>query len=197
LSIGAHFQDEPMKIKLNLATSPLEMHRRFLAGASLLGVAGGIVLVFFGLHVYRTRLTEEDFRNQMAVIQAATAKLRRENADLEQFFARPENAKLHDRAAFINSLIDERSFDWTKMFMDLEKILPPGVRVVSISPKLQKGQVEVKLVIGASGDESKLKFLRALEQSGDFSKIKVLGERSPAKFEGSERVQIELTAWYL
>ncbi len=186
-----------MKIKLNLATSPLEMHRRFLAGASLVGVAAGIVLVFFGLHVYRTRLTEEEFRNQMAVIQAATAKLRRENADLDQFFARPENAKLHDRAAFINSLIDERSFDWTKMFMDLEKILPPGVRVVSISPKLQKGQVEVKLVIGASGDESKLKFLRALEQSANFSKIKVLGERSPAKSEGSERVQVELTAWYL
>src|SRR6266571_4210387 len=137
-----------MKIKLNLATSPLEMHRRFLAGASLVGVAAGIVLVFFGLHVYRTRLTEEEFRNQMAVIQAATAKLRRENADLDQFFARPENAKLHDRAAFINSLIDERSFDWTKMFMDLEKILPPGVRVVSISPKLQKGQVEVNLVLG-------------------------------------------------
>lgn len=186
-----------MKIKLNLATSPLETHRRFLVGASLLGIAVGIALVVLGLHVYRTRLAEEEFRNQMAEIQAGTARLRRENAELEQFFTRPENAKLHDRAAFLNSLIDERSFDWTKMFMDLEKILPMGVRVVSISPKLQKGQVEVKLVVGATGDESKLKFLRAIEQSEKFTKVKVVGEHPPTKPEGGERILVELTAWYL
>lgn len=186
-----------MKIKLNLATSPLETHRRFLAGASLVGAAAGIALVLLGLHVYRTRVAEEEFRKQMAEVHAKTIELRRQNAVLEQFFARPENARLHDRAAFLNSLIDERSFNWTKMFMDLEKILPAGVRVVSISPKLQKGQVEVKLIIGATGDESKLKFIRAMEQSENFSKVKVVGERPPAKAEGGERVQVELTALYL
>jgi Tfp pilus assembly protein PilN len=186
-----------MKIKLNLATSPLEMHRRFFVGTTLLGAAAAIALVVLGLHVYRARVAEEDFRNQMDVIQARTAALRQENAGLEQFFAKPENAKLHDRAAFLNSLIDERSFDWTKMFMDLERILPQGVRVVSISPKMQQGQVEVKLVVGATGDESKLKFLRAIEQSGSFTKIKVIGDRPSTKPEGGERIQVELTAWYL
>lgn len=186
-----------MKIKLNLASFPLELHRRFVVGASILGAVAAIVLVFLGTHVYAVRHAEEDFRNQMDAIQADMAKLRGENAALEQFFARPENAKLHDRAAFLNSLIDERSFDWTRMFTDLERILPPGVRVVSISPKLQKGQVEVKLVVGATGDESKLKFLRAIEQSGSFSRVQVLGERPPSKAEGGERIQIELTAWYL
>ena len=35
--------------------------------------------------------------------------------ELDDFFARQENAKLKDRVAFLNSFIDESSFDWTRM----------------------------------------------------------------------------------
>jgi hypothetical protein len=63
------------------------------------------------------------------------------------------------------------------MFMDLEKILPAGVRVVTIEPKHEKGRVEVKLVIGAMNDEAKLKFLNALEASPAFSHVSWLTKK--------------------
>ncbi len=47
------------------------------------------------------------------------------------------------------------------MFMDLEKVLPAGVRVVSIEPKQDKGRVEVKFIIGAASDEAKVKLLES------------------------------------
>jgi hypothetical protein len=54
----------------------------------------------------------------------------------------------------------------------------------------------VKLVVGALSDESKLKFLRALESSKEFSRIQVLAETRPNRAGETDRVYLELTAWY-
>jgi hypothetical protein len=81
--------------------------------------------------------------------------------------------------------------------MDLEKILPAGVRVVSIQPKHDKGIVEVKLTIGALSDEAKLKFLHALEQSSSFTHVQMLSEKQVVPTNGSnDRIDVELTAVY-
>jgi hypothetical protein len=80
--------------------------------------------------------------------------------------------------------------------MDLEKTLPPGVRVVNISPKLNNGRAQVEITIGAATDDGKIKFLQALEQSKVFSEIEVKGERHSDTGAALDRVVLELSAWY-
>lgn len=186
-----------MKIRLNLGTRPLETHRRFLAASGLAGALAGLVLLILSWHVYRVRKADQEFRAQMDQVQRKMVALRQQRQALEQYFGRPENRNLHERSVYLNSLIDQRSFNWTQMFMDMEKVLPAGVRVVSISPKLEKGRVSVKLTIGATTDESKLKFLKALESSKQFTGIAVLGERTPNRAESADAALVELEAWYL
>src|SRR5580698_10463010 len=186
-----------MKVRLNLSTKPLETHRKFLAGAGILGVVAGLFFIGLGLHVYAVRRGDEVFRERVVAVRSEMVNLDRQRAELEQFFDRPENAKLHDRSAFLNTLIDEQSLNWTQMFMDLEKILPAGVRVVSIQPRLEKGHVEVKLTIGATNDEAKLKFIHALEQSGSFSHVQLVNEKETLPgTPGPDRVDAELTVVY-
>jgi type IV pilus assembly protein PilN len=122
-------------------------------------------------------------------------KLQQQRADLERFFKLDENASLNARAKVLNGVIIARSFNWTKMFMDLERILPAGVHVVSIEPHQDKGSVEVKLTVGATSDEAKLKLLRALEDSHSFSQVKLLEEHTPAQA-GEDQKILELTAVY-
>jgi Tfp pilus assembly protein PilN len=94
-------------------------------------------------------------------------------------------------------MIQQRSFPWTKIFMDLEQTLPAGVRVITIAPHLENGRVAVRLIIGALSDESKVKFLRALEDSKQFSGIRVNGEKRVDSQTGQpDRVMLELEAWY-
>ncbi|HET9994605.1 MAG TPA: hypothetical protein VFQ18_04310 [Candidatus Acidoferrum sp.] len=169
-----------MRVHLNLATKPLETHRRFLAASSLLAVVASIGLIWLGWHVYSVRKANEELRARSEEIRREMASLEAQRADLERFFHQEENSKLHDRAAFINSIIDARSFNWTQMFMDLERILPGGVRVISIEPKQVQGHVEVKLSIGAASDEAELKFLHALEESKVFSGVQVQNIRVPS-----------------
>src|SRR5260370_41857670 len=109
------------------------------------------------------------------------AKLEVQRKDLERYFSKKEIGELHDRAAYINNILDARSFNWTLMFMDLEHILPPGVRVISIEPKQTAGHVEVKFSVAAASDEAELKFIRSLEESKQFAEIRVLGEHDPKR----------------
>ena len=185
-----------MKVRLNVATSPLETHRRFALGATLVGTVAVVALLWLSWHVYYVRDQQSHLRADITRLEKEMEQLRRERRALEEYFNSAETRKQRDRAAFLNSLIEQRSFPWTKIFMELERSLPEGVRVVSISPKMNEGHVEVKLVVGAISDESKLKFLRALETSKSFSHIQLQAETRPTRPGEADKVYLELLAWY-
>ena len=64
-----------MKVRLNLATNPLQTHRKFLAGAALTGVLAGIVFLALGWHVYSVRKSNEALRAREAAIRQEMAAL--------------------------------------------------------------------------------------------------------------------------
>jgi type IV pilus assembly protein PilN len=183
-----------MQVRLNIATKPLQSHRRFLAGAGLLAVLGGIIFLALGWHVYSTLRAQEALRRKEQENNNRAALLQRRRTELDGFFARTENARLKERATFVNGIIDERSFDWTQMFMDLEKLVPVGVHVVSIQPQLEKGHMFVRLTVDATTDESKIKFLHAMENSPAFSNVELL---SVHKAQAIGEQALELHAIYV
>jgi type IV pilus assembly protein PilN len=185
-----------MIVRLNLATKPLETHRTFLAGAGLIAFIAIGALIPLSLHVYNVRQSDAQMREAAEKTRQELLLYQQQRSQLEQFFNRKENAQLSERAAFLNSILDARSFNWTQMFMDLEKIMPPGVRVVSIDPVQKNGRIEVKLSVGAVSDEAKLKFLRALEESRAFTHVTLASERAPAQATSVDRVILELTVTY-
>lgn len=184
-----------MRPRLNLANAPLQNNRRFTVGAGLLGVAALIALLVLSFSAYRSWRANRDLRTQIAAYQAQIRESQRQQRALGAFFDQPQQKQAMDRAAFLNSLIAQRSFPWTKIFMDLEEILPVGVRVVSITPKMQNGRIEVRLVIGATGDDEKVKFLKTIQESKVFSNVQVTQENHPSQA-SQDRVILDLTAWY-
>jgi type IV pilus assembly protein PilN len=185
-----------MRVRLNLATKPLETHRRFFVFSGAAGALTFILFLALAWHAYSVRKADAAFRlqadNALHRIDALTA----ERQELERFFSEPSNDQLHDRATFINTILDARSFNWTRMFMDLERVLPGGVRVLSIEPKQLNGQAAVKLIVGASSEEEQQKFLRALEQSGTFSHLQLANVRPPHQDSTGDLVILELTVIY-
>src|SRR5262249_51904028 len=186
-----------MKVRLNLSTKPLQTHRSFLAGAGVVGAVAAVFFLALGWHVYSVRKADESLRAKVAQLRQEMVQLEAQRRDLEAFFQQPENARLHERSAFLNTLIDEQSLNWTRMFMDLEKIMPSGVRLLTIEPKHENGRVQVKIVIGAMNDEAKLKFLHALEGSPAFTHVELVAEKAAtSSAAGLDRMEIELHAIY-
>ncbi|HEX4003945.1 MAG TPA: hypothetical protein VHX36_14940 [Candidatus Acidoferrales bacterium] len=184
-----------MKLHLNLTTAPQPNKRPFLAGAAAAGTVGALALLLLSHAAYRSWQSSRDLHSQISSLQDTIRHDRERQQQLQAYFKSPEAKQILDRSAFLNSLIDERSFPWTKIFMDLEQTLPPGVRVVSISPRLVDGRAEVTLEIGALSDESKIQFLEAVEKSSTFSGMVVKGERHSDQ-PGMDHIRLELTVWY-
>jgi Tfp pilus assembly protein PilN len=185
-----------MKVRLNLATAPLENNRRFIAGASILGMIGLVVFLALSLHTIYTWRANREIRAEISNYQKNIAMLEDQQSALRSYFQLSQTREVTERAAFLNSLIDQRSFPWTKVFMDLEHLLPTGVRVVTIAPIMQKGVVQITLVVGAANDEAKLKFLKALEESKEFSGVELKQEQRPSKSNSPDQVVLELVARY-
>ena len=184
-----------MYVRLNLATKPLVSHRRFLMGATLLGLLGSLLLVFLGWRFYTLRKAEEDYRARVAKIEGQMNRLMEQRDELDRFFAKPENRNLEERAKFDGAIIGGRSFNWTKMFMDLEHTLPPGAHVLRIEPKLDHESLAVKFAVGASSPEDKVKLLKAFEESRCFAHIELTSEGSP-KQGSSDAFTVEFSAVY-
>jgi type IV pilus assembly protein PilN len=185
-----------MILNVNLATEPLETHRRFRVFSAVFGVVAAVVCLTLAWRVYVLWMTETAFRTESASVSKEMEALTAQREELDRFFSEPENAKLDDRASFINAIIDAKSFNWTNMFMDLERILPIGVHVISIEPKQVNGQASVKLTIGAANDDAKGKFLHALEQSNVFSHLQLISVRPPSRQTAGDQVELELTVIY-
>ncbi len=186
-----------MKVRLNLATKPLESHRQFLLAAGVAGTIGLVAFLVFSVTAYRMWRASSNIRRETASLESQVKSLGREQNSYRAFFAQPANKARMERAAFLNSLILQRSFPWIELFEDLEKELPTGVRVVSIAPRMENGRVLVKLVIGAQTDDGKIQFLKTLEDSKSFSQIQVKQETHPKQTQGvTDKVLLELQVWY-
>jgi type IV pilus assembly protein PilN len=185
-----------MKVRLNLSTSPLESNRRFALGAGVIGTIAVVALLVLSYRTYSVWRSDKALRARQDGLELQIAKLQQQRQGLSAFFENPETVQRRQRAAYLNSLIQQRAFPWIKIFMDLERILPEGVRVVSIEPKLEGDTLKLTFLVGALSDESKLKFLKALEKSPEFSHIELLSESRPTRAEQFDRVMLSLQAQY-
>ncbi len=187
-----------MKLRLNIATAPQQNNRPFLAGMTLIGLMALIALIALSHETFVIWHSNVELRTDTARLEDQIQTLQVQQQDLKAYFARKDVQQIRDRADFLNSLIDERSFPWTKIFMDLEHTLPPGVRVVSISPKLVNGHAEVSMEVGASSNESKLRFIEAIENSKSFSDVTVQDEKLVPQQQGggSDRIVVILDFSY-
>jgi Tfp pilus assembly protein PilN len=185
-----------MKLQLNLATTPQENNRPFVVGALLAGTLGIVVFLLLAHAAYVSWRASRDLRAEISRLESQIRADRQRREALATYFHSATAQNILDRSAFLNSLIAERSFPWTKIFTDLEQTLPPGVRVVSISPKLVNGRAEVTLEVGADSDASKIKFLEAIEQSSVFSGMVVKDEKRVDLVGVPDKLVLNLTVWY-
>jgi type IV pilus assembly protein PilN len=185
-----------MKVRLNLSTSPLESNRRFTVGASVIGTIAIVALFVLSYRTFSVWQSDKVLRARQDAVELQIARLQQQRQGLSEFFENPTTVQRRQRAAYLNSLIQQRAFPWIKIFMDLERILPEGVRVVSIEPKLSADTVQLTFLVGAMSDESKLKFLKALESSPEFSHIELLNESRPSRTDQLDRVVLSLQAQY-
>lgn len=71
----------------------------------------------------------------------------------------------------VNAAIEQRAFSWGGLLVQLERALPPDVRVTSIQPRLEDEGIVVSLHLESRGEEELSTFMNQLERQGTFKNV--------------------------
>jgi type IV pilus assembly protein PilN len=187
-----------MRIDINLATRPYEDSRQFWiywgTGLALLAIATLLLLFITVTGFMRAR----GDRAQIAKLEEQIAAYDREKAQAVAVLNQPQNRELRDQSRFLNDLFERKSFSWTRVFEDLEQVMPAHLRVVSIHPNVSgDNNVTIKLVVGGESQMQALDLVRKMENSQHFKQTRMI--RSDAINDSSsdgDRVRVEIEAAY-
>jgi len=132
--------------------------------------------LWFALHSLDAKASVA--RARMDRLKAETYKYQHERQVNETRMHQPQNMAVLERSQYLNAVFAWKSFSWTAVMMDLEKVLPAGVQVTSIEPVISKeGDVNIRLRV--SGDrEQAVQLVRNLETSQRFLSPRLSSEQA-------------------
>lgn len=181
-----------MRLDLNLATQPYEDARQFwMRWGTAAGALGLLTLVLLTLVITGFFNARRD-RNAIAEKRSLIAERDQIRTQAQQFLNRPENRTTRDQSQFLNELIERKAFSWTRVLESLEKVMPPRVHVVAISPQLDEdNQLALKMTVAGDSRDRAIELARRMEESKRFAQTAILrAAHSDSKTGDTEQVEI-------
>jgi type IV pilus assembly protein PilN len=166
-----------MRLDINLASRPYEDAREFWArwglGVGLLGVLTLALLVVAArgwTHAGRDR-------HSLAQLQQLIAERDRERAQDQAVLDLAVNRSTRDQSQFLNGLIQRKAFSWTRVFEDLERVMPPNLHVVSLKPELNdQNQMQLDMRVAGDTRAAPIELVRRMEGSTHFRGAQLVEE---------------------
>ena len=181
-----------MNISINLASQPFRRDRPMLIGSAVAGAGLFALLCLLVTLNLMERSRLRSTRAEIERIEAQERSIAAEQTKLDAVLRRPENAEVLERSLFLNSLIYRKGISWTKIFADLEKILPHNVRVISIRPSVNaQNQIVLEMNVG-SEQTAPLELLIKLENSESFGHTAVSSIQPPSQSEPLYRYRVNV-----
>jgi type IV pilus assembly protein PilN len=166
-----------MRLDINLATRPYEDAREFWARWGLgVGLLGLLTVLLLGLTVINWRKAGKD-RQDIAYLQGEIAERDNERAKAQAYLDLTANRSTRDQSQFVNGLIQRKSFSWTRVFEDLEQVMPSNLHVVSLRPELNdQNQMELEMRVAGDTRSAAIELVHRMEGSKHFQATQLESE---------------------
>jgi len=186
-----------MRLDINLASRPYEDARQFwMRWGTAVGALGLLTLILMTLVITGFVNARRD-RQAISEKRALIAQRDQLRTQAQQFLNRPENRTTRDDSQFLNQLIERKAFSWTKVLESLERVMPPRVHVVSISPELNEdNQLALKMVVAGDSRDRAIELARRMEESRRFAQTAIL-RAAHADSQTGDTEQVEIVATYV
>jgi len=166
-----------MQAPLNFAKAPFRNERlpRFFFGI----VAGALAVATLVHVIVLTRYLLREAEELDVAVQGMEERLSGLVADIDRTRAALDVQRtdsMSQRVSFLADVYRRKGFSWTGLFNQLESVIPPNVRITSISPSAAQGEIEVRLTTVGRSLEDLLMLVRSLEESRFFGTVMPLNE---------------------
>ncbi len=182
-----------MKFPLNLASQPFHRDRPILfasAAVAALMICSLSLLISLAI---ADRHRSADTRRVIARLDRQIEQTVAEQGRLDALLRRPENAEVMERSLFLNALLYRKGISWTRVFADLEKTLPPNVRLIHIRPQvISENQVYLEMIVAAQTLGPVFEMVKDLESSDVFGETNVYSVVPPSQSEPLFRCRVSV-----
>ena len=187
-----------MRVDINLASRPYEdSGSLWLRWGGALAALGLFTLILLYMVVAGWVAARKD-RSLIEQREQQIAARDQEKAKAEETLNLPANRGTRDRSQFLNDLFLRKAFSWTKVFEDLERVMPARLHVVSIQPAMApENQLEIKLVVAGESRDRALELVRKMESSQRFQQTQIEQESNQAGQTPGDNVQFDISAVYV
>ena len=183
-----------MRISVNLATRPFVELRPLFARLRLAMGLLAVLAVGLGFALHSLNAKAAVAQAQMNALKTKTTQFQNERMANESRMRQPQNMAVLERSQFLNTVFARKSFSWTAVMMDLEKVLPAGVQVTSIDPVItQKGDVNIQLRVSGDRDRA-VQLVRNLETSQRFVSPRLVSEQAQTQEGNRNATAAQITA---
>lgn len=123
---------------VNLSSRPFVNERPVVRLSVVLWVVGGLLLAV-NIYSYSTYwFDSEEIRGEVAKLRQKIDREEDELSELTRKASAVDVGGLNDHAVFLNNLIRYRTFPWSRLFDELEEVLPKEVRLTSVQPVVER-----------------------------------------------------------
>jgi len=181
-----------MRIPINLSSQPFRRDRPILVASGLLAaiLTGLLCVLVFLIISGRSRAKES--RVEVERLNAKLRAIAAEQNKYDAFLRQPANAEVLQQSLLLNTLIERKSISWTRIFSDLEKVMPYDVRLISVRlPAINsRNEVMLDMVVGAKEPGPVIGFFKKLEESPLFGPIEGHSSLPPSQNEPLYRIRV-------
>jgi hypothetical protein len=182
-----------MRLSLNLAREPMRRDRPILVASAAVGILMCISLVLLLGLAISDRKSMNESRRVIAQVRTQMAKITNAQAQLDAQMRQPANATVLDRSVLFNTLIRRKSISWTRIFSDLETVLPHNVRIIAIRPQLNvRNQLSLDMTVASDAPDPVIGFIGNLEGSELFGAVTPSATTPPTQNDPYFRVRLSV-----
>ena len=191
-----------MRLNINLATQPYEVARQYRQRMTMLIGILGLIAVVLVSYIVVQRVKTRPINRQLSEEQGQIDGLDREESQARTTLNKPVNRAIADQSDFLNELFARKSLSWTRIFMEMERIVPGNLHVVSMKPEYTKtNDLVIHIVVATDSRDRAVELVRRMEKSTHFRQPQVVAEmvvtNTTDQAAGGGNIQFDIAAIYV
>jgi len=190
-----------MRLHINLASQRYEVAQSYLRRMTIvIGALGVLAVALLGYILYQRQNTRA-INRQLAQTQGQIRSLEHEEAQARAVLNKPANREIADQSDFLNQLFARKSLSWTRIFTEMEKIVPAGLHVVSMKPEYTKtNDLVLHVIVATDSRDRAVEMVRHMESSTHLRQAQIVAETVTTGSSGETvggNIQFDIAAVYV
>lgn len=191
-----------MRLNINLASQPYEVAQSYRRQMTLIIGGLGLIAVLLLGYIFYQRQQSRGINRQLAQVRWQMHNLESEEAQARAILNKPANRVIADQSDYLNQLFARKSLSWTRVFTEMEKIVPAGLHVVSMKPEYTKtNDLVLHVIVATDSRDRAVELVRNMEKSTHLRQAQIVAETvttsSSDQAAGGGSIQFDIAATYI